>query len=189
MAERIPIIQFRDFLLVSIQVEVHDRLVLTLQNDLAEAISKTGVHGVLIDISVVEIVDSFVGRTLANVAAVGQLLGANTVIVGIQPAIAITLVELGLTLDGVQTALDTESGLKQVHKLAPSVIFLDLNMPQTSGIDAIRHTNIPVIIYTGRKLTVQERDSLLTSGVVAVLSKLNTTQMQIQEVLNQIANV
>jgi rsbT antagonist protein RsbS len=117
MAERIPIIQFRDFLLVNIQVEIHDRLVLTLQNDLAEAISKTGVHGVLIDISAVEIVDSFVGRMLANVAAVGQLLGANTVVVGIQPAIATTLVELGLTLDGVQTALDTESGMALLNRL------------------------------------------------------------------------
>ena len=117
MAERIPIIKFRDFLLVSIQVEVHDRLVLALQNDLAEAISKTGVHGVLIDISAVEIVDSFVGRMIANVAAVGQLLGAETVVVGIQPAIAITLVELGLTLDGVHTALDTESGMEMLSRL------------------------------------------------------------------------
>ena len=117
MAERIPIIQFRDFLLVSVQVEVHDRLVLALQSDLAEAISKTGVHGVLIDISSVEIVDSFVGRMLANVAAVGQLLGAETVVVGIQPAIAITLVELGLTLDGVHTALDTESGMELLSRL------------------------------------------------------------------------
>jgi len=112
MAERIPIIKFRDFLLVSIQIEVHDKLVVNLQSDLAAAISKTGVHGVLIDISTVEIVDSFVGRMLASVAAVGQLLGAETVVVGIQPAIAITLVELGLTLDGVHTALDTESGME-----------------------------------------------------------------------------
>ena len=118
MAERIPIIKFRDFLLVSIQVEVHDRLVLTLQNDLAEAISKTAVHGVLIDISAVEIVDSFVGRMLASVAAVGHLLGAETVVVGIQPAIAITLVELGLTLNGVYTALDTESGMEMLSHLA-----------------------------------------------------------------------
>ena len=117
MADRIPIIQFRDFLLVSIQVEVHDRLVLNLQNDLAEAINKTGVHGVLIDISSVEIVDSFVGRMLANVASVGRLLGATTVVVGIQPAIAITLVELGLTLDGVYTALDTESGMELLSRL------------------------------------------------------------------------
>jgi rsbT antagonist protein RsbS len=117
MAERIPIIKFRDFLLVSIQVEVHDKLVVNLQSDLAEAISKTGVHGVLIDISAVEIVDSFVGRMLANVAAVGQLLGAETVVVGIQPAIAITLVELGLTLDGVHTALDTESGMEMLSRL------------------------------------------------------------------------
>jgi rsbT antagonist protein RsbS len=117
MAERIPIIQFRDFLLVSIQVEVHDRLVLNLQSDLAEAINKTGVHGVLIDISAVEIVDSFVGRMLANVASVGRLLGATTVVVGIQPAIAITLVELGLTLDGVHTALDTESGMELLNRL------------------------------------------------------------------------
>ena len=117
MAERIPIIKFRDFLLVSIQTEVHDRLVVNLQTDLAEAISGTGVHGVLIDISAVEIVDSFVGRMLANVAAVGHLLGAETVVVGIQPAIAITLVELGLTLDGVHTALDTESGMEILTRL------------------------------------------------------------------------
>jgi rsbT antagonist protein RsbS len=109
--ERIPILKMGDLLLVSIQVDMHDQLALTLQDDLTEKIAKTGAHGVLIDISAVEVVDSFIGRMIANIAGMARILDARTVLVGMQPAVAITLVELGLTLPGVQTALDVERGM------------------------------------------------------------------------------
>jgi rsbT antagonist protein RsbS len=109
--ERIPILKLRGFLLVSIQVEMHDRLALQLQDDLTTRITDTGAAGVLIDISGLEIVDSFIGRMLANIAAMARVLDAATVVVGMRPAVAITLVELGLTLDGVSTALDVDKGL------------------------------------------------------------------------------
>jgi rsbT antagonist protein RsbS len=109
--ERIPILKMGDLLLVSIQVDMHDQLALALQDDLTERISKTGSHGVLIDISAVEVVDSFIGRMIANIAGMARILDARTVLVGMQPAVAITLVELGLTLPGVQTALDVERGM------------------------------------------------------------------------------
>ena len=109
--ERIPILKMGDFLLVSIQVDMHDRLALTLQDDLTEQIVKTRARGVLIDISALEIVDSFMGRMLGNIAAMASVLDANTVVVGMQPAIAITLVELGLSLTGVRTALNIEKGM------------------------------------------------------------------------------
>jgi len=109
--ERIPILKMGDLLLVSIQVDMHDQLALALQDDLTQKISKTGAHGVLIDISAVEVVDSFIGRMIANIAAMARILDARTVLVGMQPAVAITLVELGLTLPGVQTALDVERGM------------------------------------------------------------------------------
>ena len=109
--ERIPILKMGDFLLVSIQVDMHDRLALTLQDDLTEQIVKTRAKGVLIDISSLEIVDSFMGRMLGNIAAMATLLDANTVVVGMQPAVAITLVELGLSLKGVRTALNVEKGM------------------------------------------------------------------------------
>ena len=109
--ERIPILKMGDLLLVSIQVDMHDQLALALQDDLTEKISKTGAHGVLIDISAVEVVDSFIGRMIANIAGMARILDARTVLVGMQPAVAITLVELGLTLPGVQTALDVERGM------------------------------------------------------------------------------
>src|SRR5688572_23628527 len=104
--ERIPLFKLGEFMLVTIQVDLHDKLVLTLQGDIAEEISKSGTRGVLIDISALEIVDSFVGRMLANVAAISRVLGAETVVVGMRPAIAITLVELGMNLEGVRTALN-----------------------------------------------------------------------------------
>lgn len=109
--ERIPILKMGEFLLVTIQVDMHDRLAMTLQDDLTDKIVKTGARGVLLDISSLEIVDSFIGRMLANIAAMSRILDAETVVVGIQPAVAITLVELGVSLTGVRTALDVEKGM------------------------------------------------------------------------------
>ena len=109
--ERIPILKMGEFLLVSIQVDMHDRLAMTLQDDLTAQIVKQRARGVLIDISSLEIVDSFIGRTLANIAAMSRILDAETVVVGMQPAVAITLVELGMSLSGVRTALNVERGM------------------------------------------------------------------------------
>ena len=109
--ERIPILRMGQFLIVSIQVDMHDRLALTLQADLASRISETSARGVLLDISSLEIVDSFIGRMISNIAATSRVLDAETVVVGIQPAVAITLVELGLSLPGVRTALNIEKGM------------------------------------------------------------------------------
>ena len=115
--ERIPILKMGDLLLVSIQVDMHDQLALALQDDLTAKIAKTGAHGVLIDISAVEVVDSFIGRMIANIAGMAQILDARTVLVGMQPAVAITLVELGLSLKGVRTALNLEQGLALLRGL------------------------------------------------------------------------
>jgi rsbT antagonist protein RsbS len=109
--ERIPILKMGDYLLVTIQVDMHDRLALTLQDDLTEGIARTRAQGVLIDISSLEIVDSFIGRMLGNIAAMSRVLDAETVVVGMRPAVAITLVELGLSLPGVRTALNVEKGM------------------------------------------------------------------------------
>jgi rsbT antagonist protein RsbS len=109
--DRIPILRIGDILLVSIQVDLQDQIALTLQEDLAQRIVDTGADGVLIDISALELVDSFVGRMLSTIAAVSRVLDAETVVVGMQPAVAITLVELGLSLTGVRTALDVDRGL------------------------------------------------------------------------------
>ncbi|MBW4634211.1 MAG: STAS domain-containing protein [Iphinoe sp. HA4291-MV1] len=109
--ERIPILQMGEFLLVSIQVDMHDRLAMTLQDDLTNRIIETQARGVLIDISSLEIVDSFIGRILGNIAKMSQILDAQTVVVGMQPAVAITLVELGLSLTGIRTALNVEKGM------------------------------------------------------------------------------
>ena len=113
--ERIPILRMGEFLLVTIQVDMHDRLALALQDDLAGRIASSGARGVLIDISSLEIVDSFIGRVLANIAGVSRVLDAQTVVVGMQPAVAITLVELGLSLPGVRTALNVERGMELLH--------------------------------------------------------------------------
>ena len=110
--DRIPIIKMAEFLLVSIQVDMHDKLALTLQDDLTNQIVKSRARGVLIDISSLEIVDSFIGRMLANIAAMSRVLDAATVVVGMQPAVAITLVELGMSLTGVRTALNVERGME-----------------------------------------------------------------------------
>ena len=115
--ERIPILRMGNFLLVTIQVDMHDRLALQLQDDLTQKISQTGAIGVLIDISSLEIVDSFIGRMLANIAAMARVLDAETVVVGMQPAVAITLVELGMSLSGVRTALNVESGMELLYEL------------------------------------------------------------------------
>ena len=109
--ERIPILKMGEFLLVTIQVDMHDRLAMQLQDDLTTRISQTGAKGVLIDISALEMVDSFIGRMIANIAGMARILDAQTVVTGMQPAVAITLVELGLTLTGVRTALTVERGM------------------------------------------------------------------------------
>jgi len=109
--DRIPILRMGDFLLVTIQVDMHDRLAMTLQDDLTTRISQTGAKGVLIDISALDMVDSFIGRMIANISSMARVLDAQTVVVGMQPAVAITLVELGLTLSGVRTALNVEKGM------------------------------------------------------------------------------
>ena len=109
--ERIPILRMGNCLLVTIQVDMHDQLALQLQDDLTSRIAETGASGVLIDISALEVVDSFIGRTLGNIAAMSRVLDARTVVVGMRPAVAITLVELGMSLPGVSTALDVERGM------------------------------------------------------------------------------
>ena len=109
--ERIPILKMGEYLLVTIQVDMHDRLAISLQDDLTAQIVKHHTHGVLIDISALEIVDSFIGRMLASIASMARLLDAETVVVGMRPAVAITLVELGLPLTGIRTALDVEKGM------------------------------------------------------------------------------
>jgi len=117
--DRIPILRMGDFLLVTIQVDMHDRLALTLQDDLTAKIEKTGAKGVLIDISALEMVDSFIGRMIANISSMSRILDATTVLVGMQPAVAITLVELGLSLTGVKTALDVERGMRVLRAAMP----------------------------------------------------------------------
>jgi rsbT antagonist protein RsbS len=113
--ERIPVLKMGDCLLVSIQVDMHDRLAVALQDDLTNKISTTRARGVLIDISALDVVDSFIGRMLGNIAAMAQVLDARTVVVGMRPAVAITLVELGLELPGVKTALDVEKGMALIQ--------------------------------------------------------------------------
>ena len=114
--DRIPILRLRDLLLVTIQVDMHDRLAMTLQDDLSERIVKEHAKGVLIDISALDVVDSFIGRMINNTAAVARVLDAVTAVVGMQPAVAITLVELGLTLSGVKTALNVDKGIALLGK-------------------------------------------------------------------------
>ena len=115
--EQIPIMKIGDCLLVSIQVDMHDRLAMALQDELTNKVVSTRARGVMIDISALEIVDSFIGRMLNNIAAMTRVLDAITVVVGMRPAVAITLVELGLQLTGVKTALNVDSGLALIRRL------------------------------------------------------------------------
>lgn len=120
MTERVPVLRIGDVLLVSIQIDLEDQTVLNLQDDLAAAIVARSARGVVIDITAVEIVDSFVGRMLSTIAAISRMLDAETVVVGMRPAVAITLVELGLSLGGVRTALDLERGLALLRRAGGS---------------------------------------------------------------------
>jgi rsbT antagonist protein RsbS len=114
--ERIPILRMGEFLLVTIQVDMHDQLALRLQDDLSTTIQKYASKGVLVDISTLEMVDSFIGRMVADISGISRILGAETVLVGMQPAVAITLVELGLSLPGVATALNVERGMALLRR-------------------------------------------------------------------------
>jgi rsbT antagonist protein RsbS len=116
MMDRIPILRMGSLVLVTIQVDMHDKLAMTLQDDLTRSIAEWGSRGVLIDISSLEIVDSFIGRMLANTAAMARILDAETVLVGMRPSVAITLVELGMGLQGVRTALNVESGMELLQQ-------------------------------------------------------------------------
>jgi rsbT antagonist protein RsbS len=116
--ERIPVLRMGEVLLVTVQVDLHDQLALRLQEDLTAAIERFAAKGVLLDISGLEIVDSFIGRMIADISGMSRLLGAATVVVGMQPAVAITLVELGLSLPGVATALNVERGMQLLRRVA-----------------------------------------------------------------------
>ncbi|GAB6196773.1 STAS domain-containing protein [Lysobacter xanthus] len=118
--DRIPILRMGDVLLVTIQVDMHDRIALQLQDDLTRMIDKTGARGVVIDISALEMVDSFIGRLIADTSAMSRVLDAATVVVGMRPAVAITLVELGVAMPGVKTALDVEKGLALLQAERPA---------------------------------------------------------------------
>ncbi|MEV4180760.1 STAS domain-containing protein [Streptosporangium canum] len=117
MMDRVPVLKLGDILIVSIQIDLQDQSVLALQEDLADQVVATGARGVIIDITAVEIVDSFIGRMLATIAAISRMLDAETVVVGMRPAVAITLVELGLSLGGVRTALNLEKGVALLNHL------------------------------------------------------------------------
>jgi rsbT antagonist protein RsbS len=114
--DRIPILRLRRLLLVTVQVDMHDKLALTLQDDLTEQIVKHRARGVLIDISALDVVDSFIGRMIANISSMARVLDARTVVVGMRPAVAITLVELGMTLEGVRTALTVDAGMALLER-------------------------------------------------------------------------
>lgn len=135
--ERIPILQMDDLLLVTIQVDMHDHLAMTLQDDLTNRITQTHTRGVLIDISALEIVDSFIGRILGNIAKMSRVLDAETVVVGMQPAVAITLVELGLSLTGIRTALNVDKGMALLRSslgVAPAFQVTEARVDGSAGI-------------------------------------------------------
>jgi rsbT antagonist protein RsbS len=133
--DHIPILRMGPVLLVSIQVDMHDQLALELQDDLTNAITTHGAKGVLIDISAVSMVDSFMGRMLANIAGMAHILDATTVVVGMQPAVAITLVELGLSLEGVRTALNVEKGMAHLQAIVASAGALPDSIDDADGAD------------------------------------------------------
>jgi len=114
--EQIPILSLGDFLLVTIQVELHDQLAMRLQEDLTQKLARTHAKGVLIDISALEIVDSFIGRSLAHIASIARIMDSATVLVGMRPAVAITLVELGMSLRGIRTALNVDKGMQLLRE-------------------------------------------------------------------------
>ncbi len=123
--ERIAILKLENFLIVTIQVDMQDRTAMALQDELTERILQTGAKGVLIDISALDMVDSFVGRMIANISAMSRIMDAHTVLVGMQPAVAITLVELGMTLEGVRTALNLEKGMSILRATSDAGRFSD----------------------------------------------------------------
>jgi rsbT antagonist protein RsbS len=133
--DRIPILKLGNALLVTIQIDMHDRLATTLEDDLTNRIVQTSAKGVLIDISALEIVDSFIGRTLANIAQISRVLDAETVVVGMRPAVAITLVELGLSLPGVRTALNAERGMAMIRAMQDSLSEPERDGDQDQGAD------------------------------------------------------
>jgi rsbT antagonist protein RsbS len=123
--DHIPVLSLGDILLVSIQVDLEDQLALRLQEDLSNRIVADGAHGVIIDISALDIVDSFIGRMLSTIAGISRVLDAETVVVGMRPAVAITLVELGLSLNGVRTALNVQHGLRLLRQARPEIFATD----------------------------------------------------------------
>ena len=131
--DRIPILQMGKFLLVTIQVDLYDRLALNLESDLVQMVSKTGARGVLIDISALSIVDSFMGRIIGNIGSMSKIMDAETVVVGMQPAVAITLIELGLELRGVSTALNVEKVMALLHRKIGSFEQLEEEEHDDSG--------------------------------------------------------
>jgi rsbT antagonist protein RsbS len=133
--DRVPILRMGPVLLVSIQVDMHDQIALVLQDDLTNAITTHGAKGVLIDISAMGVVDSFMGRMLANIAGMARVLDAVTVVVGMQPAVAITLVELGLSLEGVRTALNVEKGMAHLQAIVASAGALSDSSGDADGAD------------------------------------------------------
>ncbi len=137
--EHIPILRMGEFLLITVQVDMHDRLALTLQDDLTEQIVRFNSRGVLIDISSLDVVDSFIGRMLGNIASMSRVLDAQTVVVGMQPAVAITLVELGLSLPGIRTALNVERGMQILRAEAAryEITLLSEDDPSSSFEEAV----------------------------------------------------
>ncbi len=134
--DHIPILRMGEFLLITIQVDMHDRLAISLQDDLTEQIVRYTARGVLIDISSLDVVDSFIGRMLGNIAAMSRVLDAQTVVVGMQPAVAITLVELGLSLPGIRTALNVERGMQILREEVAHSSIQVLVEEESNGLDS-----------------------------------------------------
>ena len=135
--EHIPILRMGEFLLITIQVDMHDRLAITLQDDLSAQIVKYSSRGVLIDISALEVVDSFIGRMLGSIASISRVLDAQTVVVGMQPAVAITLVELGMNLTGIRTALNVERGMQILRREAAAANLVSMEDEEVSEEDPL----------------------------------------------------